>query len=60
MYINRSIAFLLKFKTSNRIKNWVAGNCENLPEAYVEQLLKTGELKARMCHRLVIKMKFKQ
>ena len=31
MYIYKPIAVLLKFKTSNKIKNWVAGSGLNLP-----------------------------
>ena len=39
MYIYKSIAVLLKLKTSNKMKNL------NLPKAQVEQLLEKSELK---------------
>ena len=59
MSVYKSIVVLLKLKTLNKIKNWVAVNFLKLPEANMEQFLEASALKPRLCHRPLIKTQFK-
>ena len=59
MSIYRSIVVLVKFKTIKQNKEPSHWNSLKSTLRLMEQLLETSELQTRLCHVLVIKMKFK-